>query len=121
MIKTRGDLINLMAKAHWERTLRNTLHDGWNGDGHHWDELTPAIRDTHRRYMEVTLCAVENAGASVQPNEPTDEMLEHTVDDDGRPRLLEFTAPAERAGPFVICKFTWRAMGNAGPFIRRTP
>lgn len=45
--------------------------------------------------------------------EPTEAMLENTVDERGRMRILEFTTADERSQSFLMPRFTYRAMIDA--------
>lgn len=49
------------------------------------------------------------------PEEPTPEMLQSTVDANGRVRVLDFTKPEERGEAFLMPRFTYRAMLAAAP------
>ncbi len=49
------------------------------------------------------------------PKEALDEMLQATCTQN-RPLVLHFTTPAERAQPFMMAKFIYRAMLAASPY-----
>ena len=69
--------------------------------------ITPEERTTLAGLRDGSLVAV--------PREPTEAMLQNTVDAAGTIRVLDFTTPAERAEPFLIARFTYRAMLAAAP------
>lgn len=54
-------------------------------------------------------------GWKLVPVEPTDAMLENTVDAKGTIRAMDFTTPEERSGPFLLPRYVWRAMIAATP------
>jgi hypothetical protein len=45
--------------------------------------------------------------------EPTEAMLANTVDKNATMRVLEFTSPDERSKPFLVMRYSWRAMIDA--------
>lgn len=55
------------------------------------------------------------AGWVLVPREPTPEMLAATVDERGTPRILDFTTPAERGEPYLMARYSYRAMVAAAP------
>lgn len=58
-------------------------------------------------YLNLARAAIEAM------REPTEEMLENTVDKRGSMRILEYTTPDERSQPFLMPRFTYRAMIDA--------
>lgn len=58
---------------------------------------------------------VDRPGWMLALVEPTEEMLANTVDDRGRPRILDFTTPEERGEAFIMPRYIYRAMIAASP------
>lgn len=72
--------------------------------------LSSAMVDPRDR-VQAALSAYFAATQTVPvPVEPTEEMLRATCDDQGRPRILEFTAPEERSKAFLMARYIYRAM-----------
>lgn len=75
------------------------------------------IHNGHRRIAEAKLMALQAGGVlegrALLPVEPTDEMLAATCDASGRMRLMEFTRPEERSAPFLVPRYSYRAMVQA--------
>lgn len=101
-----SNMINRVAQALWngerEIWLNSTKHhDIINEHYLPFDELSDGRKYELRLIAKTCIRAMR---------EPEEQMLKATCDSNGSMRLMEFTTPEERNKPFLVMRYSWRAM-----------
>lgn len=73
--------------------------------------------DEARAALLAALAKTAPEGWRLVPVVPTEEMLAATCDENGRPRILDFTKPEDRSKPYLMARYIYPAMLAAAPKV----
>lgn len=96
--------------------LECAIHDWYQHKTPHPPAMMEAVH-AKRQAVLARMAGKVPEGWRLVPETPTEEMLAATCDENGRPRILEFTKPEDRSKPYLMARYIYPAMLAAAPKV----